>query len=166
MVGRYGSVRPWLEQSANARGLTATEWVLSEVKYGSTLLRAARGMEPKRAWVGPSLFGMSACGTVHSGVSIATASANGKSSRDVCYYVAVDPVGVATRFLPARLTKRSSMLSPRNLGATTDELVLLVSRRLGYRSTSAQLRAGIEDRVAVLVGSKRLASNGSMITPC
>lgn len=51
-----------------------------------------------------------------------------------------------------------------NLGATIDELVLFVSRRLGYRSTSAQLRAGIEDRVAALVDSKKLASNGSMIT--
>lgn len=51
-----------------------------------------------------------------------------------------------------------------NLGATTDELVLFVSRRLGYRSTSAQLRAGIEDRVAALVDSKKFASNGSMIT--
>ena len=49
MGDRYRSLRPSVEQIANARGLPATEWVLSEVKYGSTLLGAARGMEPKRA---------------------------------------------------------------------------------------------------------------------
>jgi len=53
-----------------------------------------------------------------------------------------------------------------NLGATNDELVLLVSRRLGYRSTSAQLRTSIEDRVTVLAGSERLVSNGNMIMLC
>jgi len=30
-------------------------------------LRVARGMEPERAWVGPSLFGMSAYRTMRSG---------------------------------------------------------------------------------------------------
>lgn len=52
-----------------------------------------------------------------------------------------------------------------NLGATIDELVLFVSRRLGYRSTSAQLRAGIEDRVTALIEVARLAANGTMIVP-
>jgi hypothetical protein len=67
---------------------------------------------------------------------------------------------------PSEIDQTLINLVTENLGATSDELVLLVSRRLGYRSTSAQLRADIEDRVAVLIGSKQLASKGNMITPC
>ena len=51
-----------------------------------------------------------------------------------------------------------------NLGATTSELVLHVSRQLGYRSTSAQLRALIEDRIENLVGSNALISANGLIT--
>jgi hypothetical protein len=44
------------------------EWGLPVMKMVPPL-RAARGMEPKRAWVGPSLFRMSAHRTVRSGLS-------------------------------------------------------------------------------------------------
>ena len=38
-----------------------------------------------------------------------------------------------------------------NLGASLEELVLCVSRKFGYRSTSLQLREVIEDRVHRLI---------------
>jgi very-short-patch-repair endonuclease len=50
-----------------------------------------------------------------------------------------------------------------NLGATIGELVLHVSRQLGYRSTSAQLRAVIEDRVASLVSNGKVKEVNGMI---
>lgn len=50
-----------------------------------------------------------------------------------------------------------------NLGASVPELVLQVSRQLGYRSTSAQLRAVIEDRIDGLVGSGKVRSDNGLI---
>lgn len=52
-----------------------------------------------------------------------------------------------------------------NLGATVGELVLRVSRQLGYRSTSAQLRAVIEDRVASVVKTGKVKEVNGMICP-
>lgn len=52
-----------------------------------------------------------------------------------------------------------------NLGATVGELVLRVSRQLGYRSTSAQLRAVVEDRVENLVKSGKAKESNGLICP-
>jgi very-short-patch-repair endonuclease len=52
-----------------------------------------------------------------------------------------------------------------NLGATVGELVLRVSRQLGYRSTSAQLRAVIEDRVVSVVKAGKVNEVNGMICP-
>ena len=49
-----------------------------------------------------------------------------------------------------------------NLGATIDELVLHISRKLGYRSTSAQLRALFEDRVNDLLQNGKLRTSGEL----
>jgi hypothetical protein len=49
-------------------------------------------MEPKRAWVGPSLFGMSAYRTCTLEYRLSMASANEKRSRDVCLSVTGRPV--------------------------------------------------------------------------
>lgn len=43
-----------------------------------------------------------------------------------------------------------------NFGATEDEVVQALSRQLGYRSTSAQLRDAIGKRIAILKSSGRL----------
>jgi Protein of unknown function (DUF3320) len=51
-----------------------------------------------------------------------------------------------------------------NLGATEEELVLHVSRQLGYRSTSAQLRALIEDRVESMVQADSLVQANGLLT--
>jgi hypothetical protein len=50
-----------------------------------------------------------------------------------------------------------------NLGATVAELVQRVSRQLGYRSTSAQLRAVIEDRVEAVVKAGKAKKNNGLI---
>lgn len=52
-----------------------------------------------------------------------------------------------------------------NLGATVGELVLRVSRQLGYRSTSAQLRAVIEDRVENVVKAGKVKESNGLIRP-
>lgn len=52
----------------------------------------------------------------------------------------------------------------KNLGATTDELVLHVSRQLGYRSTSAQLRAIVEDEIDGLLKEQVLESSNGFVT--
>jgi very-short-patch-repair endonuclease len=49
-----------------------------------------------------------------------------------------------------------------NLGATLEELVLHISRKLGYRSTSAQLRALFEDRVNDLLQNGKLRASGEL----
>ena len=51
-----------------------------------------------------------------------------------------------------------------NLGATESELVLRVSRQLGYRSTSAQLRAVIEDRISSIVKKGKAKQVDGLIT--
>lgn len=65
---------------------------------------------------------------------------------------------------PSEIDEALFEIVTQNLGATIDELVLFVSRRLGYRSTSSQLRVTIEDRVSALIGLERLISNQGMIT--
>lgn len=50
-----------------------------------------------------------------------------------------------------------------NLGAKAEELVTMVSRQLGYKSTSPQLRRIILDRCEALVGAGRLASKGDLL---
>lgn len=52
-----------------------------------------------------------------------------------------------------------------NLGATMGELVLRVSRQMGYRSTSAQLRAVIEDRVESVVKLGKAKESNGLICP-
>jgi len=52
-----------------------------------------------------------------------------------------------------------------NLGASVAELVLQVSRQLGYRSTSAQLRAVIEDRIDGLVRLGKAKSDNGLVCP-
>lgn len=52
-----------------------------------------------------------------------------------------------------------------NFGATVGELVLRVSRQLGYRSTSAQLRSVIEDRVESLVKAGTAKEMNGLICP-
>lgn len=53
-----------------------------------------------------------------------------------------------------------------NLGAKAEELVTMVSRQLGYKSTSPQLRRVILDRCEALVEAGRLASKGDLlVTP-
>lgn len=51
-----------------------------------------------------------------------------------------------------------------NLGATEEELVLHVSRQLGYRSTSAQLRTLIEDRIENMVQANSLVQANGLLT--
>jgi len=50
-----------------------------------------------------------------------------------------------------------------NLGAKAEELVTMVSRQLGYKSTSPQLRRVILDRCEALVGAGRLVSKGDLL---
>lgn len=50
-----------------------------------------------------------------------------------------------------------------NLGATPEELVTTVSRRLGYKSTSPQLRRIILDRCEALVGAGRLKEKADLL---
>jgi len=50
-----------------------------------------------------------------------------------------------------------------NLGATLDEIALHVSRRLGYRTTSAQLRAALVARAETLVANGVLHLRGSVL---
>ena len=52
-----------------------------------------------------------------------------------------------------------------NLGATVDELVHEVARKLGYRSTSAQLRAVLEDRIEAMIKDARVRRDGDRICP-
>jgi very-short-patch-repair endonuclease len=52
-----------------------------------------------------------------------------------------------------------------NLGASPGELVLRVSRQLGYRSTSAQLRAVIEDRISSVVKTGKAREVNGLIVP-
>jgi very-short-patch-repair endonuclease len=52
-----------------------------------------------------------------------------------------------------------------NLGATVPELVMHVSRQLGYRSTSAQLRAVIEDRIDYLVRNGKAKAEDGLVCP-
>jgi hypothetical protein len=89
---RNGSVRPWMEQSANARRLTAAEWVLLEVEVWFHPCGRRAAWNLSAPWVGPSLFGMSAYRTCTLGYSLSMASANEKRSRDVCLSVTGHPV--------------------------------------------------------------------------
>lgn len=50
-----------------------------------------------------------------------------------------------------------------NLGATLDEVTQFVARQLGYKSTSAQLRVVIEDRVKLLVQQGTLTSSNDVL---
>lgn len=50
-----------------------------------------------------------------------------------------------------------------NLGAKAEELVMTVSRQLGYKSTSAQLRGVILDRCEALLEAGQLASKESLL---
>jgi len=50
-----------------------------------------------------------------------------------------------------------------NLGAKAEELVTMISRQFGYKSTSPQLRRVILDRCEALVGAGRLASKGDLL---
>ena len=50
-----------------------------------------------------------------------------------------------------------------NLGAKAEELVTMVSRQLGYKSTSPQLRRVILDRCEALVGAGKLVSKGDLL---
>lgn len=50
-----------------------------------------------------------------------------------------------------------------NLGATLDEVALHVSRRLGYRTTSAQLRAALIGRAELLVAQGALELRGATL---
>lgn len=50
-----------------------------------------------------------------------------------------------------------------NLGATMDEVIQFVARQLGYKSTSAQLRAVIEDRAQLLVERGALSLNNGVL---
>jgi very-short-patch-repair endonuclease len=52
-----------------------------------------------------------------------------------------------------------------NLGATLDETALHVSRRLGYRTTSAQLRAALIARAEALVAKGVLELRGAVLAP-
>ena len=52
-----------------------------------------------------------------------------------------------------------------NLGATLDEMALHVSRRLGYRTTSAQLRAALIARAEALVAKGALELRGAVLSP-
>ncbi len=52
-----------------------------------------------------------------------------------------------------------------NLGATLDEMALHVSRRLGYRTTSAQLRAALIARAEALVAKGALELRGGVLSP-
>lgn len=52
-----------------------------------------------------------------------------------------------------------------NLGATLDEIALHVSRRLGYRTTSAQLRAALIVRAEALVAKGALELRGGVLSP-
>ncbi|MGO4551235.1 DUF3320 domain-containing protein [Lysobacter sp. 2RAF19] len=52
-----------------------------------------------------------------------------------------------------------------NHGATVPELVLHVSRQLGYKSTSVQLRSVIEDRVDAVVRAAKVRFENNMIVP-
>lgn len=67
-------------------------------------------------------------------------------------------------YLPSQEIDAAVMaIVERNLGATIDELVLHVSRQLGYRSTSAQLRALIEDRIEDLLKKRSLESSNGFV---
>ena len=67
-------------------------------------------------------------------------------------------------FLPPQEIEAAILaIVQKNLGATIDELVLHVSRQLGYRSTSAQLRATIEGEVDGLLEEQVLESNNGFV---
>lgn len=67
-------------------------------------------------------------------------------------------------FLPPReIDAAIKALVRENLGASLDEVALHVSRRLGYRTTSAQLRAGLVARAEALVASGALALRGGTL---
>jgi hypothetical protein len=51
-----------------------------------------------------------------------------------------------------------------NLGATMEELIQCVSRKLGFRSTSAQLREVIEERARRLLEDRALEWRGEHIS--
>lgn len=50
-----------------------------------------------------------------------------------------------------------------NQGAKAEELVTMVSRQLGYKSTSPQLRRVILDRCEALVGGGAIASRADLL---
>ncbi|MEZ0472670.1 DUF3320 domain-containing protein [Luteimonas salinilitoris] len=65
---------------------------------------------------------------------------------------------------PQEIDRAIVTIVQKNLGATVEELVLHVSRQLGYRSTSGQLRALIEDRVGGLLEDGSLAASKDFVT--
>ncbi|MEA9731846.1 hypothetical protein [Xanthomonas campestris] len=64
---------------------------------------------------------------------------------------------------PAEIKVAISRVISDNLGARPDELVLIVSRQLGYRSTSTQLRQLILDQIEALRLAGRLADKGELV---
>jgi hypothetical protein len=66
---------------------------------------------------------------------------------------------------PMELDVAIQSLVKENLGATLDEVSLHVSRRLGYRTTSAQLRAALVARAEALVAKGELELRGGVLAP-
>lgn len=64
---------------------------------------------------------------------------------------------------PAEIDVAVCSIVKANLGADLEELIVCVSRKFGYRSTSAQLREVIERRVHRLIESGSLCWNGEHI---
>lgn len=64
---------------------------------------------------------------------------------------------------PAEIKVAVTKVVADNLGAKRDELVLIVSRQLGYRSTSTQLRQLILDQIEALRLAGRLADKGEFV---
>lgn len=66
---------------------------------------------------------------------------------------------------PMEIDVAIQSLVKENLGATLDEISLHVSRRLGYRTTSAQLRAALVARAEALVAKGALELRGGVLAP-
>ena len=105
-----------------------------------------------------------------------TAFARGMISSGPFHAIPGRPVVVRNRAAVLSLTLRKPEFLPPseidalmlelvdgNFGASRDELVQTASRELGFASTSAQLRAGLLDRITDLIAAGALVENGSLL---